>query len=79
MSENALQQAIDELAESISARSGEIEEARRLPADVAASLAQAGLFNMLKPEELGGHQVSPARMMSLLSDLAQIDASDFIF
>ena len=41
------------------ARAPEIEQARRLPADLAAKLAGAGLFRMLIPAGIGGLQSDP--------------------
>ena len=38
------------LAPAIAARAHEIEDARRLPADLAAEMARAGLFRMITPK-----------------------------
>jgi len=75
MTETELHQAIDVLADEISARSAAIEEARRLPADIAAKLTKAGLFNISKPAELGGLELPPNQMMGLLVKLSAINAS----
>jgi indole-3-acetate monooxygenase len=45
--------AIRELAPAIRGRASEIEKARRLPADLAQSLARLGLFRMAVPREIG--------------------------
>jgi len=68
-------QAIDAIAEDLKARSVEIEDARRLPADIAAKLAEADLFNIVKPAELGGLELPPQRMMEIVSELSEINAS----
>ncbi len=57
------------------ARALEIEQARRLPADIARKLAQAGLFRMLIPASLGGHQSDPATVAGAIETLAEADAS----
>ncbi len=45
---------VDALLDSLSQRNGEIEQARRMPADIAKDMAKAGLFRMMIPEALGG-------------------------
>ncbi|MGB7372530.1 acyl-CoA dehydrogenase family protein [Pontixanthobacter sp.] len=75
MPADTLLQAIDGLKSELSARSTEIEDARRLPADIAGKLAVAGLFNMLKPAALGGLQVSPQDMSRALMHIAAANAS----
>ena len=51
------------LAESYSTeirkRAGETEAARRMPADLAQRMAEAGLFRLLVPRQYGGLQVHP--------------------
>lgn len=75
MTTDRLYRDIDQLAGELSARAPEIEEARRLPADIAAKLAEVGLFNMLKPAALGGQQVSPKDMSRALAQTAAANAS----
>lgn len=75
MDDMTLSHSIDRLSADLLARSEEIEEARRLPADVANDLAQAGLFNMLKPSALGGYELPPEEMSALLAQLAETNAS----
>lgn len=57
------------------ARAPEIEQARRLPADIAGMLAGAGLFRMLVPAAIGGHQSEPAHVAGAIEALAEADAS----
>jgi alkylation response protein AidB-like acyl-CoA dehydrogenase len=66
---------IDGLLESITGRSDEFEQARRLPADIAQSMARAGLFRMMIPKALGGFEMTPWESLSMMSRLAIADAS----
>lgn len=70
-----LHSALAALAPAIADRSSAIEQDRRLPADLAAAMAKAGFFNMLRPQTLGGYQLTPREMMAVLAALAQEDAS----
>lgn len=63
------------LAPELSARAGEMEAARRLPADLAATMAKAGIFRALTPASLGGMESSPAVFMEMLETLAKANAS----
>jgi len=64
-----------ELAPRVAARSNEIEAARRLPADLAHELAQAGLFRMLIPEAYGGLELHPAAFLEVIEVIARADGS----
>ncbi len=75
MDQADLYRAIDSLSEEIIDRSEEIEEARRLPADLAAKLAEVGCFNIIKPAELGGMELPPAQMMEVIAKLSEANAS----
>ncbi len=57
------------------ARAQEIEQARRLPADIARKLAEAGLFRMLVPAAIGGHESDPATVARTIETLSEADAS----
>ncbi|WP_353217905.1 acyl-CoA dehydrogenase family protein [Sandarakinorhabdus sp.] len=63
------------LLEAISARAADTEAQRRLPADLAAELAQAGLFRMLVPKSLGGGEVDVATLFAALEQLGRADAA----
>ncbi len=63
------------LAPDIRARAEAIERGRRLPADLAAQLAAAGLFRMLVPRSLGGLELEPASMLATLETVGAADAS----
>lgn len=59
----------------IAERAPEIEEARRLPADLAGKLAAAGVFNMVKPADCGGLELPPREIVDILKTIAAADAS----
>lgn len=63
------------LAPTIAARSAEIEAARRLPADLAAQMAAAGLFGIAVPKSLGGMELPPADIVRTIEAVAQADAA----
>lgn len=64
-----------ELAPALAARADEIEAARRLPADIAATLAEAGLYRLAIPKSLAGHELPPDEMFAVLEAVAEGDAS----
>ena len=59
----------------LAARADEIEAARRLPADIAAAFAAAGLYRLTAPRRHGGAEVAPAMMIEVIETLARADAS----
>jgi len=63
------------LTEEVARRANEIEAGRRLPPDLAQKMARAGLFRMLLPKGLGGHETSPPDVALAIEALAQADAS----
>jgi len=67
--------AAHSLAPELSARASEMDEARRLPADLAATMATAGIFRAITPASLGGMEGSPAVFMEMLEALARANAS----
>ncbi len=67
--------AVRDLAPSIAARSAEIEEARRLPADLLEQLKAAGCFRMFLPRSHGGHEVDLRTGMDVLETLARADGA----
>jgi indole-3-acetate monooxygenase len=56
-------------------RACEIEDARRLPEDLARAMARAGLMRMYVPRGYGGLALTPAQANHALTLLAQGDAS----
>ncbi|MFO1120669.1 MAG: acyl-CoA dehydrogenase family protein [Rhodospirillales bacterium] len=67
--------AVGELAPGIRARAGEIEKARRLPADLARALARAEAFRMLVPRDVGGLELAPAVALRAIEAAGAADAS----
>ncbi len=67
--------AARDLAPVIAARAADTEAQRRLPADLAQQLAEAGLFRMLVPRDLGGGEASPAEAFAVLEEIAAADAA----
>jgi len=63
------------LAPEIAARADEIEAARRLPADLAATLAGAGLFRLIAPRAVGGPEAPMAEILAAIETVARADAS----
>jgi len=67
--------AAQSLAPELSARAAEMDMARRLPADLAATMTKAGLFRAITPASLGGMECSPAVFMEMLEELGKANAS----
>lgn len=63
------------LQPAIAARADELESARRLPADLAAQMAKAGLFRIATPKSLGGDELPPADIVCVIEAVAAADAS----
>lgn len=74
-SQHPLLTAAQQLAPRIAPRSDEIEAARRLPADIAQELAQAGLYRMWIPEAYGGFEVHPTVLLEVLETISRADGS----
>jgi indole-3-acetate monooxygenase len=63
------------LAPRIEAEADRIEAARRLPADLAALLADEGLFALMLPRAHGGHEASPETLITTLETLGRADGA----
>jgi alkylation response protein AidB-like acyl-CoA dehydrogenase len=63
------------LLPAIAAEASAIEELRRLPAQLAATLAEHGLFRMLVPRALGGGELTPVEVLDVSERLATADGS----
>lgn len=63
------------LAPFLRARASEIESARRLPDDLAAVLADAGVFHLTVPAAYGGLEASPETFVDVLIELARGDGA----
>ena len=67
--------AIEQLAPTIAGRASEIEEARRLPADLLDELKTAGAFRLTRPDSHGGVGADLPSAMRVFEALARADAS----
>ena len=67
--------AARDLAPIIAARAADTEAQRRLPADLADQIADAGLFRMAVPRRLGGAEAPPADILAALETLSKADAA----
>jgi len=63
------------LAPRIAERAEEIETARRQPTDLAREMAEAGLFRLFIPKEIGGHECEPVEALEVLEVLGRADGS----
>ena len=63
------------LAAQFAPRGAEIEAARRLPADIAARMGEAGFYRMFVGEPVGGLEVAPGVAARVYEALAQGDAA----
>ncbi len=62
-------------AEEIRGRAADIEACRRMPKDLAARMAGAGLFRALVPTRYGGGQVHPREFFDAVMTTAEADGS----
>ena len=67
--------AVGPLLTELADRAVEMEEARRLPADLARRMAQAGVFRMVTPKRFGGYEASPRSIVETLEAIAMANAS----
>jgi len=63
------------LAPEISARSREFESIRRLPADLAHKLAEAGVFRIAIAKDYGGAERHPADLIRVIEEVSRADGS----
>ncbi len=68
-------EAVAALAPEITARSREFESARRMPADVARKLAEAGVFRIAIAREYGGAERRPADLVRVIEEVSRADGS----
>jgi indole-3-acetate monooxygenase len=66
---------VRELGTATDARTAELDAARRLPADLYASAAGAGLFRQLVPTSMGGQGATPLEWFRTGMELARHEAS----
>jgi indole-3-acetate monooxygenase len=70
-----LLEAARTITPTLTQRAAELDAARRLPADLAQTLAQQGFFRMVLPTEYHGLELAPARMVEVLEALGTANAS----
>ncbi len=63
------------LQDELAARAQEMEDVRRLPADLAAKLAEGGLFRMVTPAAYGGLECTPRQIVDAVEAVAEANAS----
>lgn len=63
------------LGPTIAAAGDEVERLRELPRSLTLALAEAGLFRLLQPRELGGGEVTPMEFAETMGEIAYFDAS----
>ncbi len=63
------------LLPTIRARREDIEQARRIPADLATALRQTRIFSLALPRAIGGEEASPIELMQAIEMVATADGS----
>lgn len=70
---DAIREVAGQLHDVLSARRAEMDAAARLPADLAAELAAAGLMRMGVAADLGGPEVHPVEQLQVIESLAGVN------
>ena len=70
-----LLKAAQALGPELRERAQEMEEVRRLPADLAEKMARAGIFRMVLPTYVGGLELSPREIVETVEALSIANAS----
>lgn len=66
---------VDELAPLMRAHAAEAERERRLPAQVAQALRDAGFFRMFRPQSRGGLGLDPVSEYTVAEAIARVDSA----
>lgn len=66
---------IDDVSEELTTRAAEMETARRMPLDLAQTLASTGAFSLLTPKSMGGPELSPENFVLVLARIAEANAA----
>ena len=66
---------VRELAPSIAAAGGDIDEQRELPPAIIEELIARGFFRLLLPRSLGGAELLPAEYVPIIEELSKANAS----
>ncbi len=64
-----------DIAELAMPRGDEIEEARRVPADIIADMRSRGMFRQCIPTALGGREAHPLETLRMIEEIARGDGS----
>jgi indole-3-acetate monooxygenase len=75
MEATGLGQGLESMLAAIRVRREEIEEARRLPADLVETIRGTGMFALSVPRALGGWEASPADILHAVETVAAADGS----
>jgi indole-3-acetate monooxygenase len=75
MSTDGIFRTVRELLPTIRARREEIEEARRMPKDLADEFRKTRVFALGVPKEGGGEQASPLELMKVIETVSTADGS----
>ena len=67
--------AVRAMGPSIGTRASEVEQGRRVPADVIDDLVGAGVFRLAIPASLGGIEAHPQQLVEVIEELARADGS----
>jgi alkylation response protein AidB-like acyl-CoA dehydrogenase len=62
-------------AGTVAERADEIDEGRRIPADLAGDMADAGMFRLLVPKSVGGSELDYPTFVKIVRAFAEADAS----
>lgn len=73
--DSSVLQSAERWAGQLPDRSLEIEQARRLPADISEGFASTGIYHMLVPSEFGGGEVHPQTFVDVIRRVAEGDGS----
>lgn len=66
---------VGKLTATVRDRAPEVEAARRLPPDLAAAFAEAGLFGLCVPQSLGGLEAEAGVLFRVIEDMSAADGS----
>ena len=67
--------AVRALAPEIASRADEIEQSRRVPADLLDKLRSTGAFRAILPRQIGGEELSALEFIRVLEEVAKADGS----
>ena len=73
--QDSIIEAAKALVPEVAARAQEMEDVRRLPADLAQKMAEAGIFRMAVPAAFGGMELSPRTLVEVVEILSVPNAS----